>query len=62
MPRAWLTDRQRSAMAVALFGGHDLNGVARILGLTPANVLDQLEGVLSLTAAPTTQSAGPSGN
>jgi hypothetical protein len=47
MPRAWLTDRQRSAMAVALFGGHDLNGVARILGLTPANVLDQLEEVLS---------------
>ena len=62
MPRAWLNDRQRSAIAVALFGGRDLNGVARILGLTPANVLRQLEEVLSLTTAPTTQSIGPSGN
>jgi len=56
MPRAWLNDRQRSAMAVALFGGRDLNGVARILGLTPASVLNQLEEVLSLTTAPTKQS------
>jgi hypothetical protein len=36
MPRAWLNDRQRSAMAVALFGGHNLNGAAGILGLTPS--------------------------
>ena len=56
MPRARLNDRQRSAMAVALFGGRDLNGVARILGLTPASVLNQLEEVLSLTTAPTKQS------
>lgn len=62
MPRARLNDRQRSAMAVALFGGRDLNGVARILGLTPASVLNQLEEVLSLTTAPTTQSIAPSGD
>jgi hypothetical protein len=62
MPRALLNDRQRSAMAVALFGGGDLNGVARILGLAPANVLRQLEEVLSLTTATTTQSVAPSGN
>jgi hypothetical protein len=61
MPRAWLNDRQRSAMAVALFGGRDLNGVARILGLTPASVLNQLEEVLSLTTAPTTQSVAHPG-
>jgi hypothetical protein len=62
MPRAWLNDRQRSALAVALFGGRDLNGVARILGLTPASVLNQLEEVLSLATAPTKQSVDPSGD
>ena len=60
MPRAGLNDRQRSAVAVVLFGGQNLNGAARILGLTPANVLRQLEEVLSLTAVPTPQATGTS--
>jgi hypothetical protein len=62
MSWAALTDRQRSAVAVALFGGRNVNGVARVLGLSPANVIRQLEEVLSLAAAPTTQSADTSGN
>jgi hypothetical protein len=60
MPHARLNDRQRSAVAVTLFGGHNLNGAARILGLTPASVIRQLEEVMSLVAVPTTQSIGTS--
>lgn len=57
MPRAWPNDRQGGGA----FGGHNLNGAARILGLTPANVVRQLEEVLSLVAVPTTRSGSPSG-
>jgi hypothetical protein len=47
VPIAGLGVRHRFALALTLFGGHDLTSAARLLNLSPACVLRQLEEVLA---------------
>ncbi len=47
VPLAGLGMRHRSAMALTLFGGHDLQSVARLLNLSPVCLLRQLEELLT---------------
>ncbi len=46
-PLADLGMRHRFAMALTLFGGHNLESAARLLNLSPACLLRQLEEVLA---------------
>ena len=47
VPHAGLGTRHRFAVALTLFGGHDLPSAARLLNLSPACVLRQLEEVVA---------------
>ena len=53
MPLTRLNVRQRSTIALALFGGHSLSGAARALNLRPADVLRQMEDALAAMSCAT---------
>jgi DNA-directed RNA polymerase specialized sigma24 family protein len=53
MPLTGLNVRQRSTIALALFGGHSLSGAARTLNLRPADVLRQMEDALAAMSSAT---------